>query len=99
ASVALRNLLLFVGGVAMMLVTSPKLTGLALLVVPVVVLPIVVFGRRVRRRSRATQDRIADVSALADETLQAVRTVQAFTHEEIDRRVFAQRLETAVATA
>jgi len=99
ASVALRNLLLFVGGVVMMLVTSPKLTGLALLVVPVVVLPIVVFGRRVRRRSRATQDRVADVSAFADETLQAVRTVQAFTHETIDRRVFIERVEAAVATA
>jgi len=99
ASVALRNLLLFIGGVAMMLVTSPKLTGLALLVVPVVVLPIVVFGRRVRKRSRATQDRVADVSSFAEESLQAVRTVQAFTHEAIDRRAFAGRLETTVATA
>jgi ATP-binding cassette subfamily B protein len=99
ASSALRNLLLFVGGTAMMIVTSPRLTGLALLVLPLVVLPIIVFGRRVRMRSRATQDRIADVSAYADETLQALRTVQAFTHEAIDRRNFAARLEAAVATA
>ena len=99
ASVALRNLLLFVGGSVMMIVTSPKLTGLALLVVPLVVLPIILFGRRVRRLSRATQDRVADVSAYAGETLEAVRTVQAFTHEAIDRRRFAERLESTVATA
>ena len=89
ASVALRNLLLFVGGSIMMIVTSPKLTGLALLVVPLVMLPIILFGRRVRRLSRSTQDRVADISAYAGETLEAVRTVQAFTHETIDRRVFA----------
>src|SRR5215470_10895452 len=99
ASVALRNTLLFVGGVVMMLVTSPKLTGLALLVVPLVVLPIVVFGRRVRRLSRATQDRVADVSAYAGETLEAARTVQAFTHEAADRWAFAERIESNVATA
>jgi ATP-binding cassette subfamily B protein len=99
ASTALRNLLLLLGGTAMMLVTSPRLTGLALLVLPLVVLPITVFGRRVRRLSRATQDRVADVSAYADESLQAVRTVQAFTHEAIDRRRFAERIEATVATA
>jgi ATP-binding cassette subfamily B protein len=99
ASVALRNLLLLAGGLVMMIVTSPRLTGLALLVLPVVVLPIVLFGRRVRRLSRATQDRVADVSAYADESLQAVRTVQAFTHEDIDRRHFAERIERTVATA
>jgi ATP-binding cassette, subfamily B, bacterial len=99
ASVALRNLLLFTGGTIMMIVTSAKLTGLALLVVPLVMLPIILFGRRVRRLSRATQDRVADVSAYAGETLEAVRTVQAFTHEAIDRRAFAARIEGTVATA
>ncbi len=99
ASVALRNLLLLLGGTAMMFVTSPKLTGLALLVVPVVVLPIVLFGRRVRRLSRATQDRVAEVSAFAEESLQEVRTVQAFTHEDLDRRHFGQRIEQTVSTA
>ena len=99
ASTALRNLLLLIGGTAMMIVTSPRLTGLALLVLPLVVLPIVIFGRRVRRLSRTTQDRVADVSAYADESLQAVHTVQAFTHEAIDRRRFAERLEATVATA
>jgi ATP-binding cassette, subfamily B, bacterial len=99
ASTALRNLLLFVAGTVMMLVTSPKLTGLAFLVVPVVVLPIIFFGRRVRRRSRATQDRIADVGAFAEESLQAVRTVQAFTHVDLDRQRFGERIERAVDTA
>jgi ATP-binding cassette subfamily B protein len=98
-SQALRNLLLFVGGTAMMVVTSPKLTGFAFLVVPIVVLPILVFGRRVRRLSRATQERVADVTTFAEESLQAIRTVQAFTHEAIDRQRFGERVETTVATA
>jgi ATP-binding cassette subfamily B protein len=98
-SVALRNLLLLIGGLVMMFVTSPRLTGLALLILPIVILPIILFGRRVRRLSRATQDRVADASAYAEESLQAVRTVQAFTHEDIDRRSFADRVERTVATA
>jgi ATP-binding cassette subfamily B protein len=99
ASVALRNLLLVAGGIAMMLVTSARLTGLALLVLPAVILPIVLFGRRVRRLSRATQDRVADMSAYAEESLHAVRVVQAFTHEAIDRQRFSERLERTVTTA
>ncbi|MCX7629388.1 MAG: ABC transporter transmembrane domain-containing protein, partial [Geminicoccaceae bacterium] len=74
---ALRNLLLAVGGVVLLLVTNPKLTGLVLLVVPLVVLPIVVLGRRVRRLSRAAQDRVADLGAAIEENLNAIRTVQA----------------------
>ena len=96
---ALRNTLLLVGGTVMMAVTSPKLTGLVFLVVPLVVVPIVTFGRRVRRLSRLSQDRIGDVGAHIDETLNAVRTVQAFGHEEIDRRRFADRVEHAFSTA
>ncbi|NQV21391.1 MAG: ABC transporter, partial [Rhodospirillales bacterium] len=65
ASIALRNLLLFLGGIVMLVVTSPKLTGLVFVVVPLVVLPIVLFGRKVRKLSRASQDRVADVSSLA----------------------------------
>lgn len=99
ASIALRNALLLVGGLVMLLVTSPKLTGLVLLVVPLVVLPILVYGRRVRRLSRDSQDRIADVGAYVDESLAAIRTVQAFTHEEHDRRRFAGRVEEAFVTA
>ena len=99
ASIALRNVLLFVGGMVMLVITSPKLAGLIVLLVPMVVLPIVVFGRRVRRLSRASQDRLADVGALAEETLNAVRTVQAFTHEDIDRVQFGGRVETAFRVA
>jgi ATP-binding cassette subfamily B protein len=99
ASLALRNLLMLIGGVIMLVVTSPKLTGLVLLVVPLVVLPIVVLGRRVRRLSRATQDRIAAVGGFADETLGSIRTVQAFAHEALERQRFGQLAETAFATA
>jgi len=99
ASVALRNLLLFVGGSVMLAVTSLKLTGLVFILVPIVVLPIVVFGRRVRRLSRATQDRVADIGAHVEESVNAIRTVQAFTHEAIDRGRFGQRVEQAFDVA
>ena len=99
ASAALRNLLLLAGAAAMLIVTSPALTALVAVLVPAVVLPIVAFGRRVRRLSRAAQDRVADVAARAEESLNAVRTVQAFTHEALDRRAFAARAEEAFAAA
>ena len=98
-SVALRNVLLFAGGLVLLMVTSPKLTGLVLLVVPLVLLPIIFFGRRVRRLSRDSQDRIADVGAYVDESLNAIRTVQAFTHEALDSQRFGQRVESAFSTA
>ncbi|MEE8444033.1 MAG: ABC transporter transmembrane domain-containing protein, partial [Alphaproteobacteria bacterium] len=98
-SVALRNLLLFIGGTVMLMVTSPRLTGFVFLVVPAVVVPILVFGRRVRRLSRDSQDRVADVGAYVEETLNAVRTVQAFGHEEVDRARFGGRVTDALATA
>lgn len=99
ASVAMRNLLLFAGASVMMAVTSPKLTGLAFLCVPLVVAPIVIFGRRVRRLSRDAQDRVADLSAYGDEALHGVRTMQAYTHEEEDRQRFAKLTETAFEVA
>ena len=99
ASMALRNVILLFGGTIMMAITSPKLTGLVFLVVPLVVVPIIVFGRRVRRLSRESQDRIGDVGAHVDETLGAVRTVQAFCHEAIDRVRFAGRVEAAFDVA
>jgi ATP-binding cassette subfamily B protein len=98
-SVALRNFLLFVGGTTMLIVTSPRLTGFVFLVVPLVVVPIIVFGRRVRRLSRASQDRVADVGAYLEETLNAVRTVQAFVHEPVDRERFGGRVTDALMTA
>ena len=99
ASVALRNVLLLIGGTVLMFFTSPKLALLMFLVVPVVVLPIVIFGRQVRRLSRESQDRIADVGAMAGETLNAVETVQAFSHEDIDRELFRVVSESAFTTA
>ena len=98
-SVALRNLLLFIGGTAMLVVTSPRLTGFVFLVVPFVVVPIILLGRRVRRLSRASQDRVADVGAFIDETLNAIRIVQSFGHEAIDRQRFTDRVSDAFATA
>lgn len=80
-SIALRNLLIFLGGLGMMLYSSPKLTGLVLLIVPVVIVPIVVLGRRLRVLSRKNQDWIAESSGKASEALLSVQTVQAFTNE------------------
>ena len=99
ASVALRNLLILIGGSIMLIVTSHKLSGLALLVVPAVVLPIIVIGRRVRRLSRQTQDRVADLGTMAEESLNAVRTVQAYVHEDLDRRTFSGLVEITFRTA
>src|SRR6266567_1468144 len=99
ASFALRNLVLSLGSLAMMAVTSPKLTGLCLVGVPLVVAPIILFGRRVRKLSRESQDRIADTSAYAGEVLNSMPTVQAFTHEEVDRQNFARAVEESFIAA
>ena len=98
-SVALRNAILIVGGMAGLVVTSPKLTGLVLLVVPIVVLPIVTYGRKVRKLSRLSQDKIAEVSADAAESLYGIRAVQAYSHEALDRAHFGGSVETAFRTA
>ncbi|NBB84123.1 MAG: ATP-binding cassette domain-containing protein [Alphaproteobacteria bacterium] len=98
-SIFLRNVLLFAGGATMLLISSPRLAGLVALVVPVVLAPILIYGRRVRTLSRESQDRVADVGAHVDETLWAVRTVQAFGHEDRERARFRDRVEDAFATA
>lgn len=98
-SIALRNTLLLLGGLALLVITSPKLTGLVLLVVPLVLVPIIVFGRRVRRLSRESQDRVADIAAYSDESLGAIRTLQAYNHQPLDRERFAGRTEDAFLTA
>ena len=98
-SMALRNGLLGVGSLAMLMLTSWKLTVLVLLMVPVVIGPIVVFGRRVRKLARASQDRVADLGSYVDEALHEVRTVQAYGHEDEDRRLFGSRAEAAFDTA
>jgi ATP-binding cassette subfamily B protein len=98
-SIAIRNFLLLVGGTVLLVITSPKLTALVFLVVPLVLLPILTYGRRVRRLSRASQDRVADLGVYAGEALDAIRTVQAFVHEAADRRSFAERVEAAFQAA
>ena len=99
ASMAARNLLFLVGGLAMLALTSTKLTLLVLAGVPVVVVPIILFGRRVRTLARASQDRVGDVGAYVDESLHEIRTVQAYGHEPVDRARFGERVEDAFATA
>lgn len=99
ASVALRNALILVGGLALLLLTSAKLTGLVLLIVPAIVLPIVLLGRRLRRLSRENQDWIAASSAAASETLLAAQAVQAFTHEQPTRARFAHLTERSFDSA
>src|SRR5437660_1457119 len=98
-SVALRNLLLFLGSAAMMVVTSPRLSGFVLAAIPVIVLPLVAFGRMVRRRSRSAQDTLADASAYATELIGATRTLQAFTNERLAMARFGQAIEAAFAAA
>jgi ATP-binding cassette, subfamily B, bacterial len=94
-SIALRNMLIFLGGLALMLLTSGKLTGLVLLIVPAVVVPILVLGRRLRKLSRENQDWIAASAGNAAEALSAVQTVQSFTHEVASRAQFAEMTETS----
>jgi ATP-binding cassette subfamily B protein len=98
-SLALRNTLLFVGGLAMLFVTSVKLTSIILGLLVLVVVPIVLFGRRVRKLSRDSQDRIADASAMAGEILNAMPTVQAFTQERAEAGRFGASVEGAFGTA
>ena len=98
-SLALRNTLLFFGGLVMLFVTSPRLTSIILGLLVLVVLPIVLFGRRVRKLSRDSQDRIADASAVAGEILNAMPTVQAFTREGHESGRFGKEVEGAFATA
>ncbi|MHB8667886.1 MAG: ABC transporter transmembrane domain-containing protein [Burkholderiales bacterium] len=99
ASFALRNTLIMIGSLVMLLVTSPKLTALVVLGVPLVIAPILLFGRRVRKLSNASQARVADVSVYIDEALHEIRTVQSYGHENEDRARFGERVEQAFATA
>jgi ATP-binding cassette subfamily B protein len=98
-SVALRNVLVLIGGALLMLLTSVNLTAMALIAVPVVVLPIVILGRRLRRLSRVNQDWIAASSGRASEALLSLQTVQAFNNEEVAKRSFDKVTEEAFRTA
>ena len=98
-SVALRNILIFIGGLGLMLFTSVKLTSLVLLIVPAVVIPILTLGRKLRRLSRENQDWIASSSGNASEALGAVQTIQAYTHEKLSIRAFTEVSEKAFRSA
>ncbi|WP_237132264.1 ABC transporter transmembrane domain-containing protein [Pseudohongiella sp. O18] len=99
ASIALRNLLLLIGGVIFLFITNPRLTSVVLLCIPLVIGPIVLFGRRVRKLSRHTQDEIASVGAYVGESIQQIKTVQAYNHQATDRRHFAEYVERAFDVA
>ncbi len=98
-SIALRNFVLFFGGAAMMVVTSPRLSGFVLAAIPVIVLPLVGFGRAVRKRGRAAQDTLAEATAYASELIGAVRTLQAFTNEPAARSRFSAAVDLAYDAA
>jgi ATP-binding cassette subfamily B protein len=98
-SIALRNFMLFVGATAMMVITSPRLSGLVLLAIPLIVLPLVAFGRWVRRLSRNAQDTLAEASAYAAELVGAIRTVQAYTGERLANARFGGEVEQAYEAA
>ena len=98
-SIALRNILTLIGGLTLMAVTSPKMLGLVLLVVPVVVIPIIFLGRKLRKLSTLTQDKIAESSAKANETIGAVQTVQAFTQEQREATSYGGFVERAFETS
>ena len=93
ASVALRNLLLLLGGVIFLFIINPRLTSIVLVCIPLVVGPIMVFGRRVRRLSRSNQDQVASVGAYVGESIQQIKTVQAYNHQDYDRAEFAEHVE------
>lgn len=98
-SFALRNFIMMLGGMIWLFITNPKLTGLVLICVPLVVVPISIYGRRVRRLSRESQDKIADVGAYIGEVLGQIKTVQAYNHQSIDQQKFHDEVEEAFVIA
>lgn len=98
-SLFLRNALMVIGGVVLLFVTNPKLTSIVVVALPLVLVPILIFGRRVRGLSRQSQDRIADVGSYVSETLGQIKTVQAYNHQAQDRTRFAVTAEAAFDTA
>jgi ATP-binding cassette subfamily B protein len=98
-SIALRNVIQLVGALVMLAITSPKLMGMIILLIPAVVVPLIVVGRKVRGLSRDAQDRVADTSGLAGETLNAIQTVQAFTMEEFQGKRFGTAVQASFRAA
>ncbi|KKN97224.1 hypothetical protein LCGC14_0159130 [marine sediment metagenome] len=98
-SLALRNLVMLVGAVVLMLITQPWLSAMVLIGIPATLLPIVWYGRRVRRLSRTSQDRVAELGRYAEEALSGIQTLLAFTHEAVDKAHYGQRVEQAFDSA
>jgi ATP-binding cassette subfamily B protein len=98
-SITLRSAISLVGSLVMLAITSPQLTVMIVVLVPIVIVPLIVLGRRVRRLSRASQDRVADTSGIADETLNAIQTVQAFTLEVVNEQRFGAAVEDSFQAA
>lgn len=98
-SLFLRNLLMVIGGIVLLFITNPKLTSIVVVALPLVIAPILIFGRRVRNLSRLSQDRIADIGSYVSETLGQIKTVQAYNHQAQDERRFAVTVEEAFNTA
>ena len=98
-SIALRNALMFVGGLIWLFISNPKLTALVMLSVPLVIVPILVFGRRVRRLSRSSQDKIASVGSFVGEAVKNIKLLQAFNHQTLDRKAFDGHVEVAFDVA
>ncbi|POA34111.1 ABC transporter ATP-binding protein [Pseudomonas sp. GW456-12-1-14-TSB6] len=98
-SLFLRNLLMVIGGVVLLFITNPKLTSIVVIALPLVIAPILIFGRRVRNLSRLSQDRIADIGSYVSETLGQIKTVQAYNHQVQDEQRFASTVEQAFETA
>jgi ATP-binding cassette subfamily B protein len=98
-SLFLRNLLMVLGGIVLLFVTNPKLTSIVVVALPLVIAPILIFGRRVRNLSRLSQDRVADIGSYVSETLGQIKTVQAYNHQAQDEQRFAMTVESAFDTA
>ena len=98
-SLFLRNLLMVIGGIVLLFITNPKLTSIVVVALPLVIAPILIFGRRVRSLSRLSQDRIADIGSYVSETLGQIKTVQAYNHQSQDEQRFAVTVEEAFNTA
>ncbi|WP_415764938.1 ABC transporter transmembrane domain-containing protein [Pseudomonas sp. ZB1P45] len=98
-SLFLRNLLMVIGGIVLLFITNPKLTSIVVVALPLVIAPILIFGRRVRSLSRLSQDRIADIGSYVSETLGQIKTVQAYNHQVQDEQRFAATVEEAFNTA
>jgi len=98
-SMALRSLLMLIGAIVMLLITSLKMTLIVLIAVPLVLLPVLLYGKRVRKLSRKSQDSIADVGSYAGEIIQQIKTVQSFTNESYESELFHKEVENAFTIA